>query len=603
MESSRARIRFSGVNRLEGDALKEWIPIASGTDLVPRHVFHGHLPGQDLAIWRADDGFVNVWQNRCRHRGVRLTIGANDGAQLRCQYHGWCYANRTGACTYIPAQPGDPPAQTLGNRAFPSVEKYGLVWTTFDIEPSELTIPRLENEEILILRAVPVNAPMQIVCDRLRKGAQRFDRRASQSEPRAEAFSTGPMHVVVRNIADSPDTALTFFIQPAGSDQSVIRGVLSGDPGMNDPMPLWRFFSNALNQMRDDIETNSLTASDDHLRKAGVLSSPRASATSMIVDERLGGQYLTVRVSEKRPEAEGIVALELTPVKGLLPAVQPGAHIDVRFPGKHAAQYSLVNGPAETDRYILGVKLEEDGAGVSRYVHEELQQDDELTISVPRSKFPLRRDAVQTVLIAGGIGITPILSMAKALNHVKLNFAFHYFVRSQNHIAFASDIERLGSDAELHVGLSIEKTESQISKILDGYESGIRFYLCGPPPMLEMAKRVVREKDIPEKVLHTEYFENPNAIDLGGAFRVVLSRSNRTLDIPSGKSILQVLQESGVAAPSSCEQGACGTCVVKLLAGDPIHQDVYLSASERQEGKWIATCVSRSDSDELVLDL
>ena len=411
------------------------------------------------------------------------------------------------------------------------------------------------------------------------------------------------MHVVVRNIADSPDTALTLLIQPVGSDQSVIRGVLSGDPSTDNPIPLWRFFSNALNQMRDDIEVNSLTASVDHLQKADVLSAPRASATSRIVDERPSGQYLTVRVSEKRPEAEGIVALELTPVKGLLPAVQPGAHIDLCLPGKHAAQYSLVNGPTETDRYILGVKLEEDSGGVSRYLHEELQKDDQVKISFPRSRFPLRRDAVQTVLIAGGIGITPILSMAKTLNHVKLNFAFHYFVRSQDHIAFTPDIERLGSDAELHVGLSIGQTESQISKILDGSDSETQVYVCGPPPMLEMAKRMAREKDIPEKMLHTEYFENPNAIDLAGAFRVVLSKSNRAFDVPSGKSLLQVLQENGVAVPSSCEQGACGTCVVKLLAGDPMHQDVYLSESERRENKWIATCVSRSASDELVLDL
>ena len=591
------------MNRLEGDALKEWIPIASGTDLVSRHVFHGRLPGQDLAIWRADDGFVNVWQNRCRHRGVRLTIGANDGAQLRCQYHGWCYANRTGTCTYIPAHPGDPPAQTLGNQAFPSMEKYGLVWTTLGIKLPEPTVHGLENEEILTLRAVPVNAPMQIVCDRLREGAQRFDRRVSQSAPRAEAFSDGPMHVVVRNIADSPDTALTLLIQPVGSDQSVIRGVLSGDPSADNPMPLWRFFSNALNQMRDDIEVNSLTASVDHLQKADVLGTPRPPATSRIVDERPSDQYLTVRVSEKRPEAEGIVALELTPVKGLLPAVQPGAHIDLCLPGKHAAQYSLVNGPTETDRYILGVKLEEDSGGVSRYLHEELQKGDEIKISPPRSRFPLRRDAVNTALIAGGIGITPILSMAKTLNHVKLNFALHYFVRSQNHIPFTPDIERLGSDADLHVGLSIEGTENQISKILDGYDSETQVYVCGPPLMLEMAKRMAREKDIPERMLHTEYFENPNAIDLAGAFRVVLSKSNRAFDVPSGKSLLQVLQENGVAVPSSCEQGACGTCVVKLLAGDPMHQDVYLSESERRENKWIATCVSRSASDELVLDL
>jgi len=116
-------------------------------------------------------------------------------------------------------------------------------------------------------------------------------------------------------------------------------------------------------------------------------------------------------------------------------------------------------------------------------------------------------------------------------------------------------------------------------------------------------KRMSSEQGIPQKMLHTEYFENPNIIDLGGAFRVVLSRSDKVLDIPQGKSILHVLQENGIAVPSSCEQGACGTCVVKVLSGNPIHQDVYLSESEQQQGNRIATCVSRSSSNELVLDL
>ena len=121
--------------------------------------------------------------------------------------------------------------------------------------------------------------------------------------------------------------------------------------------------------------------------------------------------------------------------------------------------------------------------------------------------------------------------------------------------------------------------------------------------MLDMVQRVSKEQGISEKMLHTEYFENPNTIDLGGAFRVVLSRSDKVLAIPQGKTILQVLQENNIAVPSSCEQGACGTCVVKVLSGNPIHQDVCLTEIEKQQGNWIATCVSRSSSDELILDI
>ncbi len=111
-----------------------WHPIAAGSDLPSRHVFHGQLEGRELAVWRADDGYVNVWENRCLHRGVRLSIGINDGRELKCQYHGWRYSNRTAGCTYIPAHPADAPARTITNRTFPAAERYGLVWSA--VEPA-----------------------------------------------------------------------------------------------------------------------------------------------------------------------------------------------------------------------------------------------------------------------------------------------------------------------------------------------------------------------------------------------------------------------------------------------------------------------------------
>ena len=107
----------------------QWHPIAAADDLPFRHVYHGQLLGREFAVWRADDGYVNVWENRCLHRGVRLSIGINDGRELKCQYHGWRYSNRTAGCTYIPAHPADAPARTITNRTYPAVERYGLVWT------------------------------------------------------------------------------------------------------------------------------------------------------------------------------------------------------------------------------------------------------------------------------------------------------------------------------------------------------------------------------------------------------------------------------------------------------------------------------------------
>ena len=154
------------------DPFTLWHPVASEHDLPYRHVYHGQLLGRELAVWRADDDFVNVWENRCLHRGVRLSIGSNDGTELRCQYHGWRYANRSAGCTYIPAHPADAPARTICNRTFPSVERYGLVWSGEDPVGEPSTIDLLEAGTPFGLRNLPVDAPVALTIQYLQ--AHRF---------------------------------------------------------------------------------------------------------------------------------------------------------------------------------------------------------------------------------------------------------------------------------------------------------------------------------------------------------------------------------------------------------------------------------------------
>ena len=154
------------------DPFTLWHPVASEHDLPYRHVYHGQLLGRELAVWRADDDFVNVWENRCLHRGVRLSIGSNDGTELRCQYHGWRYANRSAGCTYIPAHPADAPARTICNRTFPSVERYGLVWSGEDPVGEPPTIDVLEAGTPFGLRNLPVDAPVELTIQHLQ--AHRF---------------------------------------------------------------------------------------------------------------------------------------------------------------------------------------------------------------------------------------------------------------------------------------------------------------------------------------------------------------------------------------------------------------------------------------------
>ena len=583
--------------------VNEWLPVASSTDLVFRHVFHGQLLGQDLALWRADDGFVNVWKNQCLHRGVRLSIGINDGAQLRCQYHGWVYANRTASCTYIPAHPIDAPTRTLRNQVFPVAEKHGLIWSTLG-EPAQAPgIRGFADDEAFVLRPVPVHAPAEFVLQLLPEFLSGPIYGVKDEDANLEITKSGQMMLSFAQVSDPARSITAFAIQPVGLHQSVIRGVLSHFPESEQQIEIWRYYNQKLNQLRNVIESAFLeeqsSPSTDFISPIPV----PPSVIRRVSEKEVGDAYLRVRVKNKSNTAKDILAIEMTPLEGNLSAVQPGAHIDVFLREGLVKQYSLVNGPTETDRYIIGVKYERDGKDGSRYIHETLRVGDELTISEPRSNFPLRRDATISILIAGGIGITPLMAMAKTLDHSRLDFALHYFCRSDSHVAFAPDVKKLGPKARIHKGFSVNKTMEKVSELFDDYRPGMHFYVCGPVSMLNAVKSTAKAKSIPDESVHVEYFENPNTIDLNGSFKVVLSRSNKVLEIPAGKSILRVLKENDVAISSSCEQGACGTCVVRLLAGEPVHQDIYLTETEKRQGKLIATCVSRSSSPELVLDL
>ena len=226
-----------------------------------------------------------------------------------------------------------------------------------------------------------------------------------------------------------------------------------------------------------------------------------------------------------------------------------------------------------------------------------------LDISEPRNNFTLRRDAARTVLIAGGIGITPLLAMAQTLARQGLTWELHCFARSDDHIAFGEILDSLAGDVTRHVGLTAEQTGDELGEIMRTYAPMDHTYVCGPGPMIEAARRIAAEAGWPEGAVHFEYFKNESARDDTSEFEVTLARRNRTLRIPAGVSLLDGLRNAGVDLPSSCEQGACGTCIATVLEGEPDHQDVYLNDSERAAGDRMLTCVSRAASSRLVLDL
>ncbi len=582
---------------------KNWYPIASSSDLPYRHAYHGQLLGRELAVWRADDGFVNVWENRCLHRGVRLSIGINDGSELKCQYHGWRYANRTAGCTYIPAHPADAPARTICNRTFPSIERYGLVWSG-EAPVGELPgIAELDDASPFALRPIPVNAAADLVVEMLRSYRYQPNGRLAGDGAETTLEAAEADRVRLRSAEGEAATGLVVFAQPVDAGRTVIRGVLCEAPADEDALDVLAHHSRRMSALREEIEARAagLPAPEAFVPAIHRVSEDLASMPEQSISGR--SAPLRVSVSRKWAVAEGVAAFELTSVDGQLPTFQPGAHIDVHMPNGIVRQYSITNGPGEHQSYVIGVKREETSGGGSECMHDKVREGDVLAISEPRNNFPLRRDAVKTLLVAGGIGITPLLSMARVLRKSALPFELHYFAQSQRHMAFAPVLETLGDGLVAHTGLDADATGERLRTILADYRPAMHLYICGPGPMLQAARDIAAELGWPEEAVHFEYFKNTLEIDDSSSFQVDLARSVMTLDVPAGKTILEVLRENGVDVPSSCEQGACGTCLTSVIAGEPDHQDVFLSDSEKKSGTCIMTCVSRAKSDRLVLDI
>ncbi|MEI9412717.1 2Fe-2S iron-sulfur cluster-binding protein [Mesorhizobium salmacidum] len=585
------------------EARNKWHPIAAAYDLPYRHVFHGQLLGREFAVWRADDGYVNIWENRCLHRGVRLSIGINDGRELKCQYHGWRYSNRTAGCTYIPAHPADAPARTITNRTFPAVERYGLVWSSEEPRGEVPDVSGLPEGKLLVLRGIPVNAPAGKVIERLK--AYRFQPSAridgDSAEIQAEAVQD--FAVALSSVDGSARTQGVFFVQPVDSNRSVIRGVLDQDADGAGRIAILRHHNELLSKLRDEAEgeaaSESAPAPIEPIYEK--VSAELAEMPELVTHGRKAA--LRVTVARKWQAADGIAGFELRPIKGLLPTFQPGAHIDIHMPNGEIRQYSITNGPGETDSFVIGVKLEKDSKGGSKCMHETVREGDVLAISEPRNNFPLRRDAIKTLFIAGGIGITPLLAMAQALKNQELTHELHYFAQGKEHLAFSDRLQHLGGSLVPHLGLSPEQTGAKLRELLSPYQNGMHLYVCGPGPMLEVTRRTAAEQGWPDTAVHFEYFKNTNKIDDSSSFEVALARSCVTLKVPAGKTIMQVMRENGIDVPSSCEQGACGTCMATVIEGEPDHQDVYLNDAERKAGTRILTCVSRAKSARLVLDI
>lgn len=314
---------------------------------------------------------------------------------------------------------------------------------------------------------------------------------------------------------------------------------------------------------------------------------------------------IDVRVAAKTCEAAGICSYELVRLDGgTLPPFEAGAHIDVHVGDRQVRQYSLCNAPHETHRYLIGVLRDAGSRGGSVAMHDAVHAGSVLTISAPRNHFPLV-EAARTLLIAGGIGVTPILAMAEALASKGAAFEMHYCARSPEHAAFRDRLAASHFSRHVHFHYDNGDAAQQLDlPALLAAPSDVHLYVCGPAGFIDYVLASARAQGWPDAQLHVEYFGRA-VVDTTGdqPFDVKLASSGRVLTVPAGRSVIQVLAEQGIDLPYSCEEGVCGTCLTRVLDGVPDHRDLYLSDEEHAANDQFTPCCSRARTGLLVLDI
>jgi ferredoxin-NADP reductase len=305
-------------------------------------------------------------------------------------------------------------------------------------------------------------------------------------------------------------------------------------------------------------------------------------------------------------EAKDIISIDLRPAAGCeFPPFEAGSHIDLHLPGGLIRSYSLLNDASERQRYVVAVLKDSASRGGSRAVHEQLRVAMPLGIGEPRNNFALHEDAAHSVLVAGGIGVTPILSMARRLAALGRSYELLYFARSRQSAAFVDELKALGASVHWHFD-SEAGGPPDLKALLAARPAGpdTHYYACGPAVMLDSFEKACAELGYGQ--CHIERFAAMTvaaASDSRASYVVELRRSQREIVVTPKTSLLEALKAAGCDVPSSCEEGICGSCETRVLGGEPDHRDSVLSKSERAANKTMMVCVSGCKSERLVLDL
>ncbi len=318
---------------------------------------------------------------------------------------------------------------------------------------------------------------------------------------------------------------------------------------------------------------------------------------------------LTLKVTRIAQLTPRIKAFDLRPRDGgALPPFTAGAHIDVEVKepdGKMSTRsYSLVNPHDQGNRYEIAVLRELDGTGGSAYMHDGVWPDQIIKAGNPKNDFPLAEDASLHVLVAGGIGITPILAMLRTLSGSGAPVEMHYCARDPELMAFHDEVRALAGDrARFYFDGGDPSRGLDLAWLLATPVTGRHLYFCGPKGMNEAAIEICKTRGWPDSQVHFEFFTAAATQAGDTALEVVLERTGRTFAIPADKTILDVLIAEGLDPMYDCTRGECGTCITEVLEGEPDHRDYILTDDEKAAGKHICVCVSRAKTGRLVLDM
>jgi len=316
---------------------------------------------------------------------------------------------------------------------------------------------------------------------------------------------------------------------------------------------------------------------------------------------------ITVIVTSRTDETPEICTFELATADGHpLPPFSAGSHIDVEGPTGIVRQYSLSNDEADHSHYVIGVLRDPASRGGSAALHSGVTEGSLLKISEPKNHFPLARDASYSLLLAGGIGVTPMLSMAERLIRIGASFELHYCTRSRERTAFMDRIQRSAYAVQVQHHFDDGPSEQKIDfmALLANPEPQRHLYVCGPKGFMDAALDSARKQGWADAQLHYEFFTGVSAQDVGGdEFDVQIASSGAIFHVAKDQPVTKVLANAGIEIEVSCEQGVCGTCLTRVLSGVPDHKDMFLSPSEQGANNQFMPCCSRSKTPLLVLDL